>query len=95
MLQSIQYVGSGPATYVYSKKAVGTSGEYYHVFATETSGYDNKRDRKNERQISFAEKLAKEKAELEEFNIAESKSQDLQDVYQSEFGRSTLFLRRL
>ena len=38
MLQSIQFNGSGPPTYVYSKNAVGASVEYYHVFAAETRG---------------------------------------------------------
>lgn len=54
MLQSIQYVGSGPPTYVYSQKAVGASGEYYHVFAAETQGYDSsreKKDRENEERL--------------------------------------------
>ena len=46
MLQSIQYVGSGPPTYVYSNKPTGASGEYYHVFAAETRGYDNRREKK-------------------------------------------------
>ena len=54
MLQSIQYVGGGPPTYVYSQKAVGASGEYYHVFAAETRGYDSsreKKDRENEERL--------------------------------------------
>lgn len=46
MLQSIQYIGSGPPTYIYSNKAVGASGEYYHVFASETRGYGDQRERK-------------------------------------------------
>ena len=49
MLQSIQYIGSGPPTYVYSKNAVGTSGEFYHVFAAETRGYDERQERRRER----------------------------------------------
>ena len=65
MLQSIQYVGSGPPTYVYSQKAVGASGEYYHVFAAETRGYNGKRERQEGRSDSFAKKLEKESAELE------------------------------
>ena len=47
MLQSIQFNGSGPPTYVYSKNAVGTSGEYYHVFAAETRGYDERARKRN------------------------------------------------
>ena len=95
MLQSIQYVGSGPPTYVYSKKAVGASGEYYHVFAPETRGYHGKRERQENKQSSFAKKLEKERAELEELKIVEPKSQNLQEVYQKEYGRRESFLWKL
>ena len=92
MLQSIQYVGSGPPTYVYSNKAVGASGEYYHVFATETRGYHGNRERQEERQSSFAEELEKESAELEEFKVLDNKTQDLREIYLKEYGRRESFL---
>lgn len=93
MLQSIQYVGSGPPTYVYSQKAVGASGEYYHVFATETRGYKGKRDRREKEERLFKKELESEIAELEEFKILENnKSQNLQEVYQKEYGRRESFL---
>ena len=95
MLQSIQYVGSGPPTYVYSKKAVGASGEYYHVFASETRGYSGKQKRENGKESSFADKLEKENAELEEFKVAENKTESLRDVYIKEYGRRESFLWKL
>ena len=95
MLQSIQYVGSGPPTYVYSQKAVGASGEYYHVFAAETREYHGKRERQEERSSSFAKELEKESAELEELRVVECKTSDLQDVYRKEYGRRESFLWKL
>lgn len=95
MLQSIQYVGSGPPTYVYSKKAVGASGEYYHVFATETRGYHGNRERQDEKRNSFEKELVKESAELEEFKVLDNIQQDLQEVYLKEYGRRESFLWKL
>lgn len=92
MLQSIQYVGSGPATYIYSKKAVGASGEYYHVFATETRGYNGKKDRNAERKASFARVLEKERADLEEVKAMDNPKQDLQDMYIKGYGKRESFL---
>lgn len=92
MLQSIQYVGSGPPTYVYSNKEVGASGEYYHVFAAETRGYDSRRERR-EKQVRVLEKESdSENAEVEEFKVMENKAQNLQEVYQKEYGRRESFL---
>lgn len=92
MLQSIQYVGSGPPTYVYSQKAVGASGEYYHVFATETRGYDGRRERKEKEERIFERELEKETAESEEFKVLDNKTQDIQEVYKREYGRRESFL---
>lgn len=92
MLQSIQYVGSGPPTYVYSQKAVGADGEYYHVFATETRGYDGRKERREKEERCFAKELEKESAELEEFKVIENKPENLQEVYQREYGRRESFL---
>lgn len=92
MLQSIQYVGSGPPTYVYSNKAVGSSGEYYHVFATETRGYHENRERHEEKRNSFAQELEKESAELEEIKVVDNRHQDLNEVYIKEYGRREAFL---
>lgn len=93
MLQSIQYIGSGPPTYVYSNKAVGASGEYYHVFATETRGYDSRRERRERDEHLFEKELEKETTELEEFKVIDNqRSQNLQEVYQKEYGRRESFL---
>lgn len=89
MLQSIQYVGSGPPTYIYSNKAVGASGEYYHVFASETRGYDARRDRKNNK----PEILKAEKEDGEEFKIIEEPHNEmLQEIYEREYARRESFL---
>lgn len=92
MLQSIQYVGSGPPTYVYSNKAVDASNEYYHVFAPETRGYSNKKEQKIYGPDTFAEKLQRESAKLDALNIVEDKTMSLQEAYQAQYGRRALFL---
>ena len=92
MLQSIQYVGSGPATYVYSKNAVGASGEYYHVFATETRGYDSKRERNESKKSPFARLLEKKTSELEEVKALDTPKQDLAAVYLKGHGKRESFL---
>ena len=92
MLQSIQYVGSGPPTYVYSQKAAGASNEYYHVFATETRGYDGRKERREKDGRIFKRELEKETAELEEYKVLDNKTQDIQEVYQREYGRRESFL---
>ena len=92
MLQSIQYVGSGPPTYIYSNKAVGASGEYYHVFAAETRGYDSRRERREKQARVLEKESDNENAEVEEFKVMENKTQNLQEVYQKEYGRRESFL---
>ena len=92
MLQSIQYVGSGPPTYVYSNKAVGASGEYYHVFAAETRGYDSRQERREKKSRVLEKESDNETAEVEEFKVLENKTQNLQEVYQREYGRRETFL---
>lgn len=92
MLQSIQYIGSGPPTYVYSQQAVGTSGEYYHVFAPETRGYDHRREQKEREEKPFKKEFENEMAELEEFKVVDSRQQNLQEVYEKEYGRRESFL---
>lgn len=91
MLQSIQYVGSGPPTYIYSNKEVGASGEYYHVFAAETRGYDSRRERREKQTRVLDIKSDNENAE-EEFRVVENKSHNLQEVYKKEYGRRESFL---
>lgn len=92
MLQSIQYIGSGPPTYVYSQKAVGASGEYYHVFATETRGYDSRREKKEKEERVFQKELDSEIAELEEFKVLGDKSENLEQLYKKEYGKRESFL---
>ena len=94
MIQNIEYVGSGPPTYLYSKRMIGASDEYYRVFASDARGYDRRHEQQNESYSTFAEKLAKEKAQLEEIKTVNKKIQTLQEAYQCEFGRSALFLKR-
>lgn len=93
MLQSIQFNGSGPPTYVYSQKAAGASGEYYHVFAAETRGYDERRERRNRHGAIAPNEAEKEPSEHEEFKVLDSsKKESLQDVYQKEYGKRESFL---
>ncbi len=60
MLQSIQY-GSGPPTYVYSNNTAGTSSAFFHVYASEMSGYDSKRDNPNVKATQRKQEKSKEK----------------------------------
>ncbi len=93
MLQSIQFNGSGPPTYVYSQKAVGATNEFYHVFATETRGYDGRKEDKEGKSKFAREEMESENAEHEEFKVLDNaKPQNLQEVYQKEYGRRESFL---
>ena len=95
MLQSIQFNGSGPPTYVYSQNAVGTSGEYYHVFATETRGYDGHKE-ENNRKSNMRKNLQEESGEQEEFKVIDNrKAENLREVYEKEYGRRESFLWKL
>lgn len=92
MLQSIQFIGSGPPTYVYSKNAVGASGEFYHVFATETRGYDERQERR-ERKSTVEKENKKESKEQMEFKVLDNtKKGNLQEIYQKEYGKRESFL---
>lgn len=93
MLQSIQFIGSGSPTYVYSQKASGATMDFYHVFAAETRGYNGKRKR-NETVSSLRKKrLEHENAEYEEFEMMDSpKNESLQQIYEREYGRRESFL---
>ncbi|MBQ8625820.1 MAG: hypothetical protein IJ419_06650 [Agathobacter sp.] len=46
MLQSIQY-GSGPPTYIYSNNVTGMSNGFFHVYASQMSGHDPRRENPN------------------------------------------------
>ena len=95
MLQSIQFNGSGPPTYVYSQNAVGASGEYYHVFATETRGYNGHKE-ENERKSSMRKNLQEESGEQENFKVVDNrKAENLREVYEKEYGRRESFLWKL
>ena len=93
MLQSIQYVGSGPPTYVYSKKAAGASNEFYHVFATETRGYRGKKEERHTGTNLVKKVFNNETQEQEEFVVTNNtQPETLQDAYQKEYGRRESFL---
>ena len=94
MLQTIQFIGSGPPTYVYSKNAVGASGEFYHVFAAETRGYDKRHEkREGWSGIQKRKLLEKEAAEQNEFTVVDNtRNENPQEIYQKEYGKRELFL---
>ena len=92
MLQSIQYVGSGPPTYVYSDNATSASNMFFRVFASETSGYKSQRQKRQE-----IERRSKEKADVEtvveENRVVETtRKENLQEAYQKQYGRRESFL---
>ena len=96
MLQSIQFNGSGPPTYVYSKNAVGASGEYYHVFAAETRGYDERQERRRGDPEVKEKENGKENNEHPEFKVLDNaKKTSLQEAYQKEYRRRESFLWKL
>ena len=96
MLQSIQFNGSGPPTYVYSKNTVGASGEYYHVFAAETRGYDERQERRR-REAAVKEREDKaENNEHSEFKVLENtKKTSIEEAYEKEYRRRESFLWKL
>ncbi len=96
MLQSIQYNGSGPPTYVYSKKAVGATMEYYQVFATETREYDGKENSKYTNSHTDEEVIEQEGIEHEEFKVLDNaKTESIQEAYEKEYRRRESFLWKL
>ena len=95
MLQSIQFNGSGPPTYVYAQKAVGTTMDFYQVFAAETEKRDARRQ-EGEWKAKFPRKeLHARPLRQEEVTVVDDrKTESLQEVYQKEFGRRDAFLWR-
>jgi len=93
MLQSIQFIGSGPPTYVYSPKATGATMDFYHVFAAETRGYNGKREYNEEITHLKKKVLEKENPEYEEHEMLDTqKKENLQQIYEKEYGRRESFL---
>ena len=95
MLQSIQFIGSGSPTYVYSQKAVGSTMEFYQVFAAETRGYNGKKNRNNTMSHLKKRVVKHEMMEPEDLKVADvHKAENLQQVYEKEYGRRESFLWR-
>ena len=93
MLQSIQFSGSGAPTYVYSQRAVGSTMDFYHVFAAETRGYNGKRKRNEELSRLKKRVLESENTEYEELEtMCNQKTESLQQIYEREYGRRESFL---
>ena len=93
MLQSIQFNGSGPPTYVYSQKSAESSAEFYYILAAETKRYDGKREHGCGSFYLAKEKQHVKAAKQEEWDVLEdSKSGSLQEIYQREYGRRESFL---
>ncbi len=96
MLQSIQYVGSGPPTYVYSDNVTSASNMFFRVFAAETSGYKSRRENKKESVEVAKSKVEKEAQDYEEIKVHEPlQKDDPQAIYQKEYGKRESFLWRL
>ena len=95
MLQTIQFIGTGPPTYVNSKNAVGASGAFYHVFATETRAYEERHEKEEQRYKIPKRKGEGETVEQKEFVVLDyTKKDNLQEIYQKEYGKRELFLWR-
>ena len=63
MLQSIQYC-SGQPTYVYSNNVSGTSNAFFHVYASQMTGHDPRRERPNvKEQVKKRERTQEENEE--------------------------------
>ena len=93
MLQSIQFVGSGPPTYVYAQKAAGSSMEFYYVFAAETKKHDGDREKREQHVHLKKVALEDEHSEAEEARtMVDCKMESIQQVYEKEYGKRELFL---
>ena len=96
MLQSIQFHGSGPPTYVYSEKAVGASNEYYHVFAAETRGHSGHQEEKERKERLTKKETDEEYEEPEGYKVGnKERENNLREVYEKEYGRRESFLWKL
>lgn len=79
MLQNIQY-GGGPSVYAYSgSTTTSTNNAMFHVFASQMSGYDSRRE-KNDSRVSEG-KVKKSDEEHEDF---------LRECYQREYRENNL-----
>ena len=78
MLQSIQY-NSGPPTYVYSNNTSGTNSAFFHVYASQMSGHDPRRESPNIK--TTVKKREKTTEENEEY---------LRECYQKEYRERNL-----
>lgn len=96
MLQSIQYIGSGPPTYVYSENATSASNMFYQVFATQTNGYDAQHEdgRRKEPLVHREEHTASDAEVVDaEFRVLEVKpKENLEEVYKKQYGKREAFL---
>jgi len=93
MLQSIQFCGSGPPTYVYSKNAVGLGNAFFHVFAAETRGYDAQQERQHSKRFVPEEEAENGPPEQEEAKeVQGDRKENLQAVYEKEYGKRESFL---
>ena len=93
MLQSIQFCGSGPPTYVYSKNVVGLGNAFFHVFAAETRGYDAQQERRQGRNPVAKEEAEAGPPEQEEAKeVQGDRKENLQAVYEKEYGKRESFL---
>lgn len=93
MLQSIQFVGSGPPTYIYVDKDERSAADFSSVLAAETRGYSRERNPETS-YVGFDKKRRGDEAIGNEEIIAfEQRYQEsLQNVYQKEYGKRDLFL---
>ena len=92
MLQSIQYIGSGPPTYVYSNKETGSNDEFYHVLAAETRGYSGNKQKKNNPFGWLKREIKTEAVEQEELKTNTKPNGNIQEMYEKEYGRRESFL---
>ena len=64
MLQSIQYSGGAP-TYIYSNNVTNASNGFFHVYASQMTGHDPRRE--NKQVQSSTKKREKTKEEKEKY----------------------------
>lgn len=93
MLQSIQFIGSGPPTYIYTDQDETSGVDFRSVLATETRGYNQRQSQETAR--VGAVKKRRMDASLgndEVVAFAQKYEENLQNMYQMGYGKRDVFL---
>lgn len=88
MLQSIQFIGSGPPTYIYTDQEESSGVDFRSVLATETRDYNQRKNQETTNIGVVKKKRGNELLESEEMMAFDQKyKENLQNIYQMGYGK--------